>query len=244
MRYRSVDRPRRAVADLSVGKHAGRTRERRGSADSRGLREQRHHHGSCRSTDRPGRSREAGHRVGERLVQRERHDEHAGREPRAKSPLQAPPTTKQERLDRRARRPEGGGHLVVSEPVDIAQHDGSALVVGQRGQLGVQLGRVGATGRLLICPRRDESGGVVECDRAASACRVAHLTLVAGDRAQPGGRLFDLDPGQKAAIGREKHLLGRVLGVGRIVKQRPAEPVDHPGVVGVELAQTRAGHPR
>ena len=187
---------------------------------------------------------EAGQRLGERLAQRQRQREHTERgAQRAQVLLQPLAAAEEERLDRRAREPERGADLGVREPVELAQDDRVALLLAAARRAPRQSASISSCRADLALQSRRPSRLVTSVQRLGLAAPQARAALVARDRPEPGRRLARLLPVEQRAVGGEERLLRRVLGLGRVAQDQPADAVDHPPVLLEERGDALSGRP-
>ena len=226
--------------EAALGDDARGTSESDSRTGGRELGDERDAGGSCSRAGRSSRTGESRHRIGDRLLDRDRDGEHGGGDPRPQPAFDLAPAAKQQRLHCGARRSEGLGDLVVAEAVEIPQHDRFTLLGRKSGELGIERGRFLPADRGLVRRRRHDRRCVGDRERLPHPGNRAPAARVAGDRSEPGGRIADVGPGEEAAICGQKDLLRRVLRLVRVAKEHEADPVDHARVRGVQLAEPRA----
>ena len=69
----------------------------------------------------------------------------------------------------------------------------------------------------------------------------APATFVPGDRGEPGAGVARPAAAEERAVGGKEGLLRRIFRFDGIAQEQSAEPVDHPGVPGIELPGTPGG---
>ena len=133
--------------------------------------------------------------------------------------------------------------LRVLEPVEVAQHHGLALLLGQLGDRGLQLLDGGSSFELGLRPSRVAEVGVDQRQRLPHPCVCARGTLVPRDRGEPGRRLSHVASSEQRLIRGDERRLRGVVRVVRVSQKGPAEAVHHPAVLLEELGGLRAGDP-
>jgi len=146
----------------------------------------------------------------------------------------------EERLDRADGQAEHAGDLLVAAPLELAHHQGGALIegeVGERGQHVVEFRSLVVEGRGL--------GSLLERNlaRPAAGLAPAHPADVVRDRDQPVVRLLRALATLVRAVGVEEGGLGDIFRVSRVRQQRERVLVDLARVLSVELLEGTVAGP-
>ena len=194
------------------------------------------------SSRRTGR-REAGERQRNPLSEGQGDGQRSTRE-RLQAQAETAASAEQQGLDRRDRHAKRGADLRVPQPIQVAEHDGLALLFGQPGDRELQFPHERLAVELRLRTLHVAEVCLDERQWLPHPCVGPCGALVARDRGQPGGGFPHVAAPEQGLVGGDEGRLGGIVRVVRVAQQRPAESVDHAGVLLEERGRLHAGNPR